>query len=64
MLIDDNDRIRFFNQGAEQLWGFSREEVLGQSVELLVPPEICGDHGDNIRRNREGVTPTLVDFYI
>ncbi|WP_346081318.1 oxygen-sensing cyclic-di-GMP phosphodiesterase DosP [Gibbsiella dentisursi] len=60
VLIDDNDRIRFFNQGAEKLWGFSREEVLGQSVERLVPPEIRADHGDNIRQNREGVAPTVV----
>jgi PAS domain S-box-containing protein len=36
---DIDGTIRSWNRGAEQLYGYSAEEVLGQPVSLLVPPE-------------------------
>ena len=35
--IDENNCVTFFNKAAEQLWGYSRQEVLGQNVKMLVP---------------------------
>jgi diguanylate cyclase (GGDEF)-like protein/PAS domain S-box-containing protein len=35
-LLDSNQKIRFWNQGAQILFMFSREDVLGQSADFLV----------------------------
>jgi PAS domain S-box-containing protein len=35
--IDEGHSIRFFNRSAEAIFGFSREEVVGQSLDILLP---------------------------
>ncbi len=35
--IDENGEIIIFNQGAVNMFGFSKEEILGQSLDVLVP---------------------------
>ena len=35
--IDNNQRITRFNPSAEQLFGYSAREVVGKSLELLIP---------------------------
>lgn len=52
VLIDEANRIIFFNAAAERLWGYSRQEVLGKDVSLLVPEDIRENHNDNIGTNR------------
>ncbi len=42
--MDERGRIVLVNAGAERLSGYSREELLGQSLELLVPDELRGSH--------------------
>ncbi len=38
--LDENDaRIIIFNSGAEHIFGWSREEAVGQSIALIYPPE-------------------------
>lgn len=37
--IDRNGSITSFNRGAENLLGFSAEQLLGRTVDVLVPPE-------------------------
>ncbi|MBC7920406.1 MAG: PAS domain S-box protein [Ferruginibacter sp.] len=37
--IDNRDNIEYFNPAAERLWGYSRQEVMGQNVKMLVPPD-------------------------
>ena len=34
--VDESRRIAFFNEGAERLFGFRRDEVLGRPLQLLV----------------------------
>ena len=37
--IDQNLNIREFNPAAEQMFGYSRIDMLGRNVDLLLPPE-------------------------
>lgn len=50
--IDADNRIVFFNDAAERLWGYRREQVLGQNVKVLVPEEQRGHHDGFIDRHR------------
>ncbi|MEO0443953.1 MAG: PAS domain S-box protein, partial [Pseudomonadota bacterium] len=50
--IDENNCITFYNDAAVKLWGYSREEVMGKNVAMLVPKEIRGNHDELVNRNR------------
>jgi len=47
---DEEQRIVFFNQGAEQTFGYTADEVLGQRLELLIPEEHRPGHDGHVRR--------------
>ncbi len=51
--IDENNCVTTFNAAAERLWGYAREEVLGQNVKMLVPAEIRAGHDGFVNRHRE-----------
>lgn len=53
LVIDAEQRILLFNRSAEQLFGYSASEVLGQSLEILLPPESVRTHRENVRRFAE-----------
>jgi PAS domain S-box-containing protein len=38
--IDENQRITLFNEGAEKIFGYSKEEVMGASVHILLPERL------------------------
>jgi PAS domain S-box-containing protein len=44
LLSDDRGRITLVNAQSERLFGYSRDELLGQSVELLVPERFERHH--------------------
>lgn len=48
--IDADGRIQTFNPAAERLFGYSREEVNGQPVTLLMPPDIAARHDGFVGR--------------
>lgn len=50
--IDENNNVTFMNAAAERLWGFSRDEVLGQNVRMLVPRDIRPNHDNLVNANR------------
>lgn len=58
--IDEKNLVTFFNKAAEQLWGYSREEVVGQNVSLLVPNEIRSNHDGYVNRHRTEGTNRIV----
>jgi PAS domain S-box-containing protein len=44
VVIDNGGTIRIVNHASERLFGYAREELIGQNVELLVPDAIAGRH--------------------
>jgi len=53
VIIDDHNRVVFFNAAAEAFWGCSRIEVLGRNVHALVPHILRAHHDGYISANRE-----------
>ncbi|NOY98416.1 MAG: GAF domain-containing protein [Chloroflexi bacterium] len=51
--IGADQRIQFFNQAAERIFGYSAEEVMGQSIDVLIPKEYGDKHNHAIRRYLE-----------
>jgi len=47
--IDDEERIVRYNEGAEQIFGWSREEVLGKRLDLLIPDRFRRIHRQHVR---------------
>ncbi len=48
--INEDHVIVGFNDEAERMFGYSREEALGQDLKLIVPPPFKEVHGDYVRR--------------
>ena len=48
--IDENHIIVGYNLGAEQMFGYSRAEALGQDLKLIIPPPFTEVHRDYVRR--------------
>jgi PAS domain S-box-containing protein len=51
---DVNGVIRTWNAGAQRLFGFTSEEAVGQSITIIVPPELLGEENQILGRLRDG----------
>jgi PAS domain S-box-containing protein len=47
--VDELQRIIFFNEGAESIFGYSTEEIVGQPLELLIPSRFRVTHSSHVR---------------
>jgi PAS domain S-box-containing protein len=47
--IDESQRILHFNHGAEEIFGWRASDVLGRSLELLLPERFRPTHASHIR---------------
>jgi PAS domain S-box-containing protein len=56
--IDPQQQITLFNQGAERLFGYRAEEVLGQHIEILLPDRFRKMHRFYVRDFGEGQEAT------
>jgi PAS domain S-box-containing protein len=48
--VSSNQRILLFNQGAESIFGYQADEVLGQPLSLLLPESARSRHGQEVER--------------
>lgn len=48
--VDERQTIQFFNQGAEYIFGYHADEVIGKPLALLLPPRFRQVHGHHIER--------------
>ena len=46
--INDKNQIIFFNAAAEKLFGYTRQEVLGKNVDVLIPTALRAGHDVDI----------------
>jgi len=56
MFSDSKGIIRFWNSGAEQMFGYSSEEALGHSLDLIIPENLRQRHWDGYFRVMESGT--------
>jgi PAS domain S-box-containing protein len=50
---DREGRITFWNPGAERIFGFSAEETIGQSLDLIIPENLRARHWAGFRHTME-----------
>jgi PAS domain S-box-containing protein len=48
VVIDQKGTIQSFNPAAERIYGYSASEIIGQSIEMLMPPHDCEQRDDYI----------------
>jgi PAS domain S-box-containing protein len=53
MFSDSKGIIRFWNSGAERMFGYSGEEALGKSLDLIIPENLRQRHWDGYFRVME-----------
>ena len=46
--IDEDQRIRLFNQGAETIFGYEADEVVGSALDLLIPDGLTKLHRGHV----------------
>ncbi len=51
IVIDELGRIESFNRGAENVFGYTGEQVMGKSASILMPPPHAYAHDDYIARH-------------
>ena len=57
--VDSSGCLTLWNKGAEAMFGWSRQEALGQSLDLILPPDLAGAHWQGFFRYVAGGAPRL-----
>ncbi|HEU4996148.1 MAG TPA: PAS domain-containing sensor histidine kinase [Gemmatimonadaceae bacterium] len=51
--VDADQKITLFNDGAEQIFGWKAEEVMGKPLDILLPERVRAIHSSHIERFRD-----------
>jgi PAS domain S-box-containing protein len=55
--IDHEQRILMYNRAAEKIFGWPQTQVMGQKLDILLPPRFRNSHGGHVKRfGATGVT--------
>lgn len=46
IFADADGQIQFWNQGAEDIFGYTEEEALGESLNIIIPEQLRNRHWD------------------
>lgn len=46
--MDAFQRVTFFNKGAEAIFGYTPQEIIGQRIEMLIPERYRGNHARQV----------------
>jgi len=58
--IDENHTVIFFNQAAERIFGYTRDEVIGKDLNLILTPHCSKDHRQAVGRYLQTKTPRRI----
>ena len=47
--VDEEQRIVHFNRGAESIFGYDAAEVIGENLNILIPPRFRATHPEHVR---------------
>lgn len=62
--IDTDDRIVMVNTAVETMWGYTREELLGQPATLLMPSSYRRRHISGLKHHLETGTNTMIGQWV
>jgi PAS domain S-box-containing protein len=51
---DQNNIVRFWNPGAERIFGYTHDEAVGQSLDIIIPERLRKRHWDGYQRVMAG----------
>jgi len=57
--IDEDQKIVLFNNAAQRIFGYTRKEILGKDLNILVPPQY-GDHRRFVKHFLESRVPMII----
>ncbi|MDO8412477.1 MAG: EAL domain-containing protein [Gallionellaceae bacterium] len=57
IVISEDDRVATFNSAAEQIFGYTDQEIIGQNINLLIPDHGQGLHANYLRHSDISDTP-------
>ncbi len=61
--IDQKQKVLFFNKAAEKIFGYSREEVLGRDLDVIMSPNCSRDHHRAVARYIETGVPRRIGHH-
>jgi two-component system, LuxR family, sensor kinase FixL len=61
--IDRQQKVLFFNKAAEKIFGYSREEVLGRDLDMIMSPNCSRDHHRAVARYIETGVPKRIGHH-
>lgn len=59
IIVNKHSRIAFINQATQQMFGHSREAMIGRSLDLIIPERLRGAHAAGVERVRAGLPAKL-----